>query len=412
MLTAGLAGGFFASAAWRAWGPPAGLFFIPLWILNAIVGYYAVEARPFGLLLLAISLGIWSGTRLWIASTSEISNDNAHTALWITTILSPIVAAATIPIGIVAVIAIEISAASLLRRNVAELFARRWKFRTMLVLISVFTILLVFVPGILFKSTNYWTDEIMPFSVGSVGSLLGVMALQNGRWLANNSNEVKYAYALLMTMSVAGLFFKWNNFLGRVSAGLAIVFPVTMITASIFTSLLVPRYFLPMVPGLTLLAAGVASTRFSEFRSLLTGVSIIAISALVVTNIPYHSRVFTKQTEQQLMLLQGLEVSRINGAVTSAHLVLPLLYYVQQRLGFTPDLRDLKGPLKSSELPAATNELFWVFDRKNGNGKKWTEALPFVCRFALKSSDVYVVARDVVALPLSLGCDPIKAIDQ
>ena len=86
MLMAGLAGGFFASAAWRAWGPPAGLFFIPLWSLNAIVGYYAVEARPFGLLMLALSLGIWSTTRLWIASTSEISNDNTHAALWITSL--------------------------------------------------------------------------------------------------------------------------------------------------------------------------------------------------------------------------------------------------------------------------------------------------------------------------------------
>ena len=190
--------------------------------------------------------------------------------------LSPIVAAATIPIGVVAVIAIEISAVSLGWRKVPEPFARRWRLRTILVLIFVFIILLVFIPGILFKSTNYWTDDIMPFSVGSVGSLLSVIALQNGRWLADSSNEVKYAYALLLTMSVAGLFLRWNDFLGRVSGGLALVFPITMIIASIFTSLLVPRYFLPLVPGLALLAAGVASTRFSEFRSLLAGVSITA----------------------------------------------------------------------------------------------------------------------------------------
>ena len=116
-----------------------------------------------------------------------------------------------------------------LELQVPESFARRWKLRTMLVLVSVLIVLLVFVPGILFKSTSYWTDEIMPFSVDSVGSLLSVVALQNGRWLANNSTQVKYAYALLMTLSMAGLFLRWNDFLGRVSAGLALVFPALMI---------------------------------------------------------------------------------------------------------------------------------------------------------------------------------------
>ena len=66
-----------------------------------------------------------------------------------------------------------------------------------------------------------------------------------------------------------------------------------------------------MVPGLILLAAGVAGKRFSEFRSVLAGVSLIAISALVVTNRPYHSRVYTKQAEQQLILLQRLGISGI-----------------------------------------------------------------------------------------------------
>ena len=269
MLTAGIAGGFFASAAWRAWGPPAGLFFVPLWVLNAIVGYYAVEARPFGLLLLALSLAVWSGTRLWIAFNSEKSNEDTHAALWIISILSPIIAAATIPVGIIAVIAIEISAASLLWSYVPESFARRWKLRTMLVFVSVFIVLLLFVPGILFKSTSYWTNDIMPFSVDSIKSLLSIVALQNGRWLANNSTQVKYAYAFLMALSTVGLFLRWNDFLGRMSAGLALVFPVLMIACSAFTSLLVPRYFLPMVPGLILLAVGVTGKRFSGFRSVL-----------------------------------------------------------------------------------------------------------------------------------------------
>ena len=317
ILAAGLAGGFFAGAAWRSWGPPAGLLFVPLWILSPIVGNHAIEARPYSFLLLALSIGVWSGSRLWQA---EGSNGSGPITLWALSIVSPIIAAATIPAGIPAVIAIELSAASLLRRVVAEPFARRWKLRTLLVSFSVFIVLVAYAPAILYKSTNYWTEYYSPFSLESVGAVFGEIVLQGGI----------FSGYILLALSAVGLFLRRDGFLGRAAFGLALVFPILMIVLSAAKTLLVARYFLPTVPGLFLLAAGVASTRLSEFRSLFAGAAIIMISASLVIDRPYPKHLSTRRAEERLELLNKLNVNQIDGAVTHPHAGNVLDYYIQR----------------------------------------------------------------------------------
>jgi len=51
LICMGLAGGLLAAAAWRAWGIAAGIVLLVLWLGNNLVERYAVEARPYALLL-------------------------------------------------------------------------------------------------------------------------------------------------------------------------------------------------------------------------------------------------------------------------------------------------------------------------------------------------------------------------
>ena len=70
LLAVGISGGLLAAAAWRSWGALPGLLLVPLWSLHSISGYFAVEARPYGLLYLMIALSIWANTRLRLEEKS------------------------------------------------------------------------------------------------------------------------------------------------------------------------------------------------------------------------------------------------------------------------------------------------------------------------------------------------------
>jgi hypothetical protein len=90
-----------------------------------------------------------------------------------------------------------------------------------------------------------------------------------------------------------------------------------------------------------------------------------------------------------------LKVTEIDGAVTHPHLRTVLDYYLPNRLGVKAQLRKIDGPLKPEDL--SLNKSFWVFDRKKGSASSWIKGLNLICHFKLKSSDVYVVSRNLVA---------------
>ena len=394
MLASGLAGGFFAASAWRAWGVPAGFCFVPLWVLNAQIGTYAIDARPYALLLLVLSIAVWSGTRLWIGykKHSEKLGSGTCRVLWLLSAVSPAIAAAVIPVGIIAVISTEISTLGLCR-GVSASFVRPWKFRAAVSLILLLLVSFIFAPGILEKSTDFWTNKDLPFSFGTVSWVLRTVTLQSEDLFPT------IASLLLLLMGLAGLFLQWNNFLGRASAGLALVFPAFMIITSAATSLLLPRYFLPMIPGIILLAAGLTCKHLSRTRSLAVGLALGLISALFLVYIPHNEK--SKVLDQQLELLQQLKVSQIHGVTTGRHLQGLLSYYIKKQMGFAPELEALIGRAKPIRLGQA-NELFWIFTNKKGDSD-WVLGVPLTCHFALPDSDVYVVggrSSDLSSCPL------------
>lgn len=394
MIAMGMAGGFFAAAAWRAWAPICGLFFVPLWVLSPMVGRYFVEARPFSLLLLALSLGVWSSARLWSASDMDrAKKDSSMPILWILSITSPIFAAATIPVGIPAVVASELTAATLLQRSENPVFARRWRRRTILVIASVFVVLAALFPAIRHKSVDYWAEKVNPLSFESALQILNDVLTRKTHWIS----------LILCFLAAVGLYTRRNDFLGRTSAGLALVFPLFMIALSSIKSLLVSRYFFPIIPGFFLLAVGSISERFN-IKALSVISALLLVAFMLPTARPLQ-RVQVKQAQQQLAALKGLRIDSIEGGVTHPHLKTILEHYIPRSLHVPVRLRIIDKPLKTQDLP--TDRIFWLFDhRKNRQASRWIGDVKLICHFSLKSSEIYVAARRIIESPFDVDeCD-------
>jgi hypothetical protein len=194
-----------------------------------------------------------------------------------------------------------------------------------------------------------------------------------------------------------------HDFLGRMALGLAVVFPITMVAFSMVRSLLVPRYFLPMLPGILLLAVGSAARRSPKSVAAIGAVGVFFAAAVFVGTRPTMLRYLTP--ERQLALLKTLHPNAITGAVTESDLWPPLNYYIPLQTGFPADLRVLRGPLKMEDLPQ-NNGLFWVFSSpfSERNAREWVQGLPILCRYTFEEASVYVLARSPEALPAMRGC--------
>ena len=305
-------------------------------------------------------------------------------------IASPIFAAATLPVGIPAVLATELTALTLLAKSTNEAFVKRWKQRTVLVLASVAVVSAAIAPAIRHKATDYWADKSNPFSFEAIQDVIAAVVLQKTNW-------VGVVPVLLVAL---GLYFRRNDFLGRASLGLAIVFPLLIIGVSVFKSVLVSRYFLPVLPGTYLLAAGAADKRINV-RTLLATIAVLLV-AFAFFKAPSRSRLQTKQAEQQLSVLQRLEVDEIVGVATHPYLDAILEHYIPRRLGIPANVGYVRHPLKEDELP--DGKVLWVFGhKKQGPGDHVVEGLNPLCHFRLKSSQIYVVARKHIEAPFDMN---------
>ena len=368
-----LAGGFLAGAVWRSWSYVCAIIFIPAWTVNNFIPHYAFEARPFGLLLLALSLSVWSISRLWSDTYAKNSR-----YLWITSALSPIVAAATIPLGIVAVIAMELSAASLLRSHQSRDFVVRWYARTGVVVGAVIVLMAIYGPAILNKSDNYWVEQYAPMSLASVSSVFRIVALQGGRitgWI-------------FLCAAVLGLYLRWTSILGRLAAGLVVLYTALMFTISVFASLMIPRYFLPAVPGLILLAAGSAGARAYSVRSSLAALAVASLAISMWLHRPHYQKNYG--TDKLIALLKKNGITEMRGVVTRPQHKGVLKYYLPRKLGVVPELEYVADV---RNLPGIQHGgLFWVFTKHFSSEE--LNGWSVVCVFDLKQTKAYVLSQN------------------
>ena len=181
-----------------------------------------------------------------------------------------------------------------------------------------------------------------------------------------------------------------HDFLVRMATGLALVFPLAMIAMSTVTSLLHPRYFIPMLPGVLLLAVASAG-RAPRSIAIVPAVNFFLIAVVFAWMTP---RVIRHTPGEQLALLEALKPEVITGGTTDTNFVSPLRYYIPLRVGVPADLRFIQGPIKIEDLPQ-DNKPFWVFNSflSERMAREWLKGLPIVCHYPLESGSVYVLAR-------------------
>jgi uncharacterized membrane protein len=379
----GLAGGLLAAAASRAWGIAAGLLLLAMWLTNSFIAYYSIEARPYALLVLFLAITIWSATRLWLAKSQPPLRNFVAIS-----VLAPALAAATMPLGAVAAIAMEACGVC----NMSDdPFARFWRRRAFLSITTTVVTFAVFMPTIMNRAAS-WVDE--PLSLRTLGQVANNIYL-NDWYSARHGYLVLIASLAILLFAIRALAIAWRELPVRMAAGLAVLCPAALIALSTKASLMSPRYFIPAVPGLLVLAA--ASVANGPGRNAWPAAAAVTILAMVMT-LAFHSppltRLFTP--ELQLALIEKLKPGGLTGGTSSWFVKKTLNYYLPRYTGLPAQISEIEKPLTAEDLPPG-NRLYWLFDSFSMAG-----SAPVLCSYQLKTGNVLVLGRSRAALPASM----------
>ena len=254
----------------------AALVLALLWLSWPMLLFYGNEARPYALLMLFAALAI-SGTLLSLAA------GGGKGALWASAVGS-VGMALTIPLGLVGAGALEIAAllAFSSHRNPA------WWQRSRVVWLLLGLALLVYLPPVMEKAANYWTErrDITQLSFHNLAHvLLGVFS-PNGSYGPDSVEEPLLPPLLaFLPLGALALYVLIPQLRRRMPGGPTARFflfgmlaiPAVLCLASLKTSVLVNRYFLPTLCfSLPLYACWIAgqSTRLGRLLAMLSLASV------------------------------------------------------------------------------------------------------------------------------------------
>jgi len=404
LICMGLAGGLLAAAAWRAWGIAAGIVLLVLWLGNNLVERYAVEARPYALLLFFLAAAVWSSIRLWLAAENDRS-----TVIGVIAVCSRILAAATIPVGVIAVLAME--ACSFHIRG-ASSYNRFWRHRSLVVLAATITILAIYMPAIASKSANYWVESFAPLSWQSLGRV--AQSIFMDRTGAGDLQSMGVPAGLVMAaVAVYGLIINRHEFPVRLAAGLAIALPASLVLMSVFNSLMLSRYFIAAVPGVLLLAASAVSRTSGRRNKVAARVAALALACSAVWMLVEDRNQVKRQDTypSHLDLITSLQPEEITGNANSWGIWMVLGYYLPVRTGQPVNVQLRREPLALTDLPEG-NKLHWFFSTRGAEAERdMVGDLPVLCRYALPGGNILVLGRSRAALPASMqDCPPYDGL--
>ncbi len=391
LIFMGLAGGLLSATAWRAWGAAAGIILLGLWLGNNLMERFAVEARPYALMIFFVAAGVWGSTRLWLAGETETSPAFGAVATG-----SRILAAATIPAGAIAVLAME--AVSFGAKGTGR-YARFRTRRSCIVLIATIAILAIYAPGIAQKSVNYWVERMWPLSWMNVVMIADVIFV-NGRHDIANRPAALLAGIAIPLLALYGLRINRHELPARLAAGLAFAFPATIIFMSAFNSLMVPRYFLAAVPGVLLLAASAASgnAAHSRNRIILALASCAAVMLATDRNLINRPTVYASQLE----LIRALNPGQIKGSADGWNIIKSIRYYVPLQTGQPVDVAIRREPFTLQDLPDETG-IHWFFSSRDPETERNMVArVPVLCRYELPRGNILLLGRSREALPATM----------
>jgi len=400
LILMGLAGGLLAATAWRAWGVAAGMLLLALWLGNNLVERYAVEARPYAMLLFFLAAAMWSSTRLWLAN-----EDDRSIAMGAVAVCSRILAAATIPVGVIAVLAME---ACSFRIRGANAYNRFWRYRSFAVLAAMIVIVAVYAPAIAAKSDGYWVETHAPLSWKSLGSVVHRIFL-NGASRLDTWPFASLGGAVMAGMAVYGLSINRHELPARLAAGLAFVGTAILIVMSAFNSLMLPRYFITAVPGVLLLAVSAASGKTGRGNRM--AVLALACSAVLMLAGDRNRLNRPNTFQNHLTLITSLQPGEITGSATDYNLLSSLKFYLPARTGYRVNARYRKQPMSVDDLPE-DSKLHWLFSTLGPEAERTMVAgVPVLCRYSLQDGAVFVIGSSRAALPASMrDCPPYDGL--
>jgi uncharacterized membrane protein len=383
-------GALLIHATWAIAGDRAACALAVLWLNWPPLVHYGHEARPYGLLIFFVALGIW-GTLLLlrdlrVADESGLDSPSRGVLLWASGIGS-VGAAMTMPLGAVAALVLEMGALLAFAGRVTPAL---WKRRCWVVWPLVLAVFLLLVPALMAKVGNYWTEdkERAKFSFANIWRLL-----LKGTYAADRRPLYALPPALLLIYALAargrsreesdrGGEFKllWTG---------AFLFPALLLLVSLNTSVLIQRYFLPTLCFLLPLYA-VLMTRWQ------TRTAAILASAMIVMTLAAGVRTYTRD---ELRLYSEIK------ALLDEHDIWQATLYAQIPLdrkaaGFY--LGDRVAEVVESKQGKSLGDIarhpYWIVRSK---GKAAGDAggiaaadQPLQCSFTLSDHIVTFVARD------------------
>jgi hypothetical protein len=282
-----LAAGIFAAVVTRCAGVRAGLFAALFYALTPLLLFWGQNARPYGMLMMWLAIGSAGAAGLLGGAPRTAFSQRDSLALSVG--LSG--AAATLTGGAIAagLIALSPLAAPSLRGN--PRFRRAWG-RALILPGCVLVVMasLISLPHAGAVQGVYWTTLYAPLTVQSASTVLReTVAGDQIAWLQPQlplGAVGMTALTVLLLVLFSVCIFKALQIRASVPGLLPFValgagYPAVLLVLSIFTSLLVGRYFLPAVAAAMMIAA-VGAARLSRQRTgaILLPVLIAALCAV------------------------------------------------------------------------------------------------------------------------------------
>ena len=285
-LADSLGAGLTALVAARLGGWRAGLALAVVYAAMPILLEEAQDARPYALFFGCLALLLWSAALL--LDHPRLAGSSWRTAhplarrlrqLWLLCGLAAAGAVALLPLGLVAVAAVDLAVLWRARRR--SRFLRLWFGQRMLTLLALAPLLYAYASNLGRFAGDYWYPQSLPL-------LLRTLRIADGAGIEYDPNLFLGYYGnrlllgLFLSLVVLGVL--WGRRRPSLSLALALAFgtQALLLAVSLHTPLYAPRYFAVATPALALLAAlGLAALWQRRRRlALLAGLSLALLLSL------------------------------------------------------------------------------------------------------------------------------------
>jgi hypothetical protein len=414
------AGALLIHALIRLGRPNAGLVLGLLWLSWPLLLHYANEARPYALLVFFTALAIW-GTLIFFNGAGE------QRALWASAVGS-VGLALSMPLGIIVAVTVEVGALLAFSAQRKPL----WRQRCMVVWPLLGGAALAYLPAVIYKAADYWTSkiEITRLSWVNTGrALLGIYS-PNGIYGAAMPDDrllprlLAWLPLLFLTGYVIASHLRSRaptqaNALFLAFGALAI--PGVLCLASLHTSVLVNRYFVPTLCFTLPLYASWIAWQPKRLGKLL---AVLALTSTFASGWMFYTKPDENNYSQIKIIFKKHDIDRVVFFVDNFIHVPSMQVYLRNIASDIyyepkPGLPPIPFPSVHSGRPDP-NTSFWMIQSKKefeaaGRRIAWADA-DRQCSIALSTYVMTLVTPDPEQLKLfaneCIGSgDPIPPTD-